>query len=920
MNKLQFIKQTLTLFIILALAFFVTPLKAQHLFSVSYNDLSRNTVKEIQSQILNSEISVLSLTKNNENRDIFPVVYSTVENARIIILNERTGNNVVITPTSKASTHFELAPFFVEELRQGVLGDADRFLVLVTSEDFSVKNVSSVSVSRNEVYIPQYFYGLKEDVKEALPKDRQIIRIHKQKPRLITIPSDDPEFESYIAQLEEEMSYYIYIYKFPNGVLCTYDEHFNPDDSPLLGRSGNNLQFQLSGNLNAQQITATNYAFNLWSEQLAGTVPIDIRVNYVSLGQGVLGSSTYMQFFFNPTTDSWYVSSLWNQLVGYDATSNRDISLSMGSGVTWYLGTNASPVGGQFDWVTIMLHEVCHGLGFSSNTNQDGSYFYITSGGGASYDDYPCILTRQLFQGTTGPCITELTQSQRAAVLTSNNLFAGAPGSYLLEANGGTRVKFYAPSSWAPGSSRCHWDTSVSFSTFMKYAASYGYALHTFNTRKIGILKDIGWTVPVGTGTCAPPIINSVENVLNGNQITWTLSEGETVNLYYNNNIIASNIAGTTFFHNNPTGTPQCYKLVVYCPTGGISIMSDEMCSSFVPVASISVSPTTGHVGVPFTLTGTVTPSNATNQTITWSVQGAGVTGATISENILYTTAAGQVTVCATIEDGLSIGNDYSKGFIITINRAQLQGSVNIEGDAVFGQTLTAHTNLSSNPIIPSLGALTYQWKRGSTNIGTNSPTYTLAQADIGSTITVSVTAVNCTSSVTSTPTTQVSKAPQTAPNAPTLANATTTSIELNPITDCEYRKDTGLWQSSPLFAELTPNNTYSFEARKIETSTHLASPPSEPKQFSTLTIGVKESDFENITVYSYSNSVYIKNESKTALKSVEITDMIGRQVYQNAISENETVITLNVANGFYNVRLISQDDNMVVVKITISR
>ncbi|WP_333649375.1 S-layer homology domain-containing protein [Lacrimispora sp.] len=69
-----------------------------------------------------------------------------------------------------------------------------------------------------------------------------------------------------------------------------------------------------------------------------------------------------------------------------------------------------------------------------------------------------------------------------------------------------------------------------------------------------------------------------------------------------------------------------------------------------------------------------------------------------------------------------------------------LAGSVSITGTPVYGAMLTANTGgiTSSEP-----GAFAYQWKRnGTTIIGTDS-TYTLTTADIGHTITVSITATN---------------------------------------------------------------------------------------------------------------------------------------------------------------------------------
>ena len=173
----------------------------------------------------------------------------------------------------------------------------------------------------------------------------------------------------------------------------------------------------------------------------------------------------------------------------------------------------------------------------------------------------------------------------------------------------------------------------------------------------------------------------------------------------------------------------------------------------------------------------------------------------------------------------------------VTTNKATLSGTVGISGNTVFDETLTADVSgLTSTPTIPALGTLTYQWKRGTINSGANSPTYRLVQADIGSTITVTVTAANCSGSIVSAATATISKATQTAPAAPTMASRTTTSITLNEITGCEYRIDGGQWQTSTTFNGLTPSTSYNFEAYKPETTTHSASAPSPTAKISTET------------------------------------------------------------------------------------
>jgi len=198
---------------------------------------------------------------------------------------------------------------------------------------------------------------------------------------------------------------------------------------------------------------------------------------------------------------------------------------------------------------------------------------------------------------------------------------------------------------------------------------------------------------------------------------------------------------------------------------------------------------------------------------------------------------------------------------ITVIIESILGGVVSITGNTVFDETLTANTiELTANPMIPDLGELIYQWQRGETNIAdATHSTYTLVQADIGSTITLVVTAANCSGSVISYPTAEVTKAVQTAPVTPTLNDVTATTIILNTIAGCEYNINGGDYQSSPTFAGLTPETNYTFTQRKAETATHLASPESPEAIFTTeettvplytIVSSVNNPVFGNITPY----------------------------------------------------------------------
>ena len=93
------------------------------------------------------------------------------------------------------------------------------------------------------------------------------------------------------------------------------------------------------------------------------------------------------------------------------------------------------------------------------------------------------------------------------------------------------------------------------------------------------------------------------------------------------------------------------------------------------------------------------------------------------------------ITVVATYTDSLGSGKTATSSPTANVMSATDQaGSVAITGTATQGQTLTASAVTDADG---GVTGTTYQWKAGSTNVGTGGTTYTLTAADIGKAITV---------------------------------------------------------------------------------------------------------------------------------------------------------------------------------------
>ena len=213
-----------------------------------------------------------------------------------------------------------------------------------------------------------------------------------------------------------------------------------------------------------------------------------------------------------------------------------------------------------------------------------------------------------------------------------------------------------------------------------------------------------------------------------------------------------------------------------------------------------------------------------------------------------------------------------------------LDGKATIIGDAAFGNTLMVELDslTTYSPFIPNhdIGAITYEWRRGGSNIlelgsvsvivEANNMYYTVTEADIDSTLIVIILADNCSYGLVSILVT-ATKASQYAPEAPMCELKDDTMILLYEIPGAEYRINGGAWQTSPLFTGLTDNTTYQFEAYFAETATHFASPVSEK---ATITAGGGDPPYitslflpdgevgtpyaETLTAYAYKDSAIV--------------------------------------------------------------
>jgi len=280
-------------------------------------------------------------------------------------------------------------------------------------------------------------------------------------------------------------------------------EGFN-DPTPWTPTGGNPATTLGQARLNAFQ-----YAADLAGACLVSNVTIVVNAamnpltcTTTSAVLGSAGAVSVLRDFGGPLAGTWYGIALANALTGVDNdAANPDIQAQFNSsingvasclgGYNWYYGYDGIlPAGNWIDFVSVVEHEVCHGLGFQSFIN-------VTSGAEfLGFDDVYEANTES--HGAVPSTLTTMTNAQRVtAMKTGTNLhFVGAncqaASGILTAGKTGTHVQLYAPATIAAGSTYSHFNTACTPNELME--PNYTGPNHN-RSLATEVFKDLGWTV-----------------------------------------------------------------------------------------------------------------------------------------------------------------------------------------------------------------------------------------------------------------------------------------------------------------------------------------------------------------------------------------------------------------------------------------
>lgn len=460
------------------------------------------------------------------------------------------------------------------------------------------------------------------------------------------------------------------------------------DGNPItVNGSGSTFVIHFTAGCETDIANSIESAVQVYADYLVSSADIEIEMKYVNFlttygashctsSSGVLGfagsNSGHINTANVPQTNTIYPQALANALAGSDVnTGEYDISAEFNSGIgttgclegaSWHFsdGSVAANTGaGEIDFYEVVLHEVAHGLGFSSWMNQAGQK-------NAGYND---VFSNFLMDNSASTALKDMaTDAARASAMidsgdlvwTGNEVNNGS--SYLTSGLTAGKVRMYAPNPYESGSSVSHFDKVVTPNEIMEPTATSTGEL----TLTKALFRDLGWST-----VSAAPTSNSAPVITGQNSITIN-EDGSRLVTLSDLNITDSDNA-----------VPGDMTLTV--STGSNYSLSGN---TVTPNANFN-----GSLTVPVKVNDGTDDSNTFNLSIT--VNGVNDAPVIDSQNTLAMNEDSSLTLTLSDLTVTDVDNSYPTGFTLTLS----SGS----NYSLSGNTITPSANYSGTLTVPAM-------------------------------------------------------------------------------------------------------------------------------------------------------------------------------------------------------------------------
>ena len=424
---------------------------------------------------------------------------------------------------------------------------------------------------------------------------------------------------------------------------------------------------------------------DIWAALLDIDIQITVDATFTSLPEGNVGNAggPFTTGIPSGLPGFAYILSLADQVEGtnlFPGTFHINANFSS-TFPTWYFGTDANPGPGQAGFVTVVLHELGHGLGFFSSFGVDGmnGSFGIDFSGTpvpAIFDKFVenSSGTSLIDTGVFGNPSTELEMA-----LTGGDLVFDGP--LASTGNGGSAPDLFAPDPFVTASSISHLDEDTyplgNANALMTPTVFTSEANHAPGPVTLGLFQDMGWLL-------ASQVLQ-LTHLGNGGGLQSDV-------VVFNPSSTATATGEVNFFGDN--GTPLDSS--VFLPAGNSFTLQ--------PLGSDTLS--TNSAGDLFTGSATVTSDSPISAVIRFDITGIGVAGVEASQ--VLTSAIAPVRRVGSLNSGVAFRNTGTS--TIQVNLELKNESGNVVSGGTSTRTLAANAKAAEflDSLFPSAQTTTF--------------------------------------------------------------------------------------------------------------------------------------------------------------------------------------------------------------------
>ena len=296
-------------------------------------------------------------------------------------------------------------------------------------------------------------------------------------------------------------------------------------------KGGGKITVAYSG-FSAEARTAVEYAVKILESMLPSEVKMNVKASWTRISSaGVLGNSSITGFATGWGIDAldpiaYYPVTVAEKIAGKSLNEDyeADVELVLNSSAKWYLGTDGNTPVSKYDLVTVVIHELCHGLGFFDSMDAENSL------GTYGIGTIPIVYDK-FVENLTGKKLTDTTLFKQNSTSLYLELIGGQlyfNGPLTRRYLSGNRARLYSPSEWDPGSSVSHLDETRTSEPdeLMTPFIDFGEAIHDPGKLTMSILGDLGW---INT-RIIPQEIKDTEEHLSEIQINATIKSDTAYN------------------------------------------------------------------------------------------------------------------------------------------------------------------------------------------------------------------------------------------------------------------------------------------------------------------------------------------------------------------------------------------------------